>query len=331
MNRLPLLVIFTLLLAVRGVTAEVTTDQPGAILIFPKVVSDQAQDSIIQVSNAAGAQVFAHCFYINGATNENGDPLWSVRDFQIVLTRQQPAVWVASEGLPTQPPDRPPDLYPGPIPPTDVGFTGELRCVVVDDNEKPTSRNVLTGEVTVIDRITHATRKYRGIAVPGLPGNNGDNTLLLNDVEYSSCPRVLLFNHFFDGAPDPVLTTPIQSSLTFVPCSMDIEHSVPGNATLQFSVINEFEVRSSASIPITCFADVTLPDINRTIFDFAQQGTLVGQTRIRAVVDADSGHGHGVLAVAEERRDGGQTGAALNLHFIGGALQPDVIVLPSNF
>jgi len=320
-----------LLIAARSVIAEVTTDQPGAILIFPDIVSDQVQDSIIQVSNAAGAQVFAHCFYINGATDENDQPLWSVRDFQITLTRQQPTVWVAGDGLPTQPPDRPPDLYPGPIPPTGNGFTGELRCVVVDDNETPTSRNVLTGEVTIINRITHASRKYRGIAVPGLPGNNGDNTLLLNDVEYSSCPRVLLFNHFFDGAPDPVLSTPIESTLTFVPCSMDIEHSIPGTATLQFSVINEFEVRSSASIPITCFAAVALPDINRTIFDFAQQGTLVGQTRIRAVVDADSGHGHGVLAVAEELRDGGQTGAALNLHFIGGALQPDVIVLPTNF
>lgn len=314
-----------------GARAEVTTDQPGAILIFPDIVSDQVQDSIIQVSNAAGTQTFAHCFYINGATDETGVPLWSVRDFQIVLTRQQPAIWVAGDGEPSQPPDRPADLYPGPIPPTGVGFTGELRCVVVDENEAPTSRNVLTGEATVINRITHATRKYRGIAVPGLPGNNGDNTLLLNDVEYSSCPRVLLFNHFFDGAPDPVLSTPVQSTLTFVPCSMDIEHSIPGNATLQFNVINEFEVRSSASIPITCFANVTLPDINRTIFDFAQQGTLVGQTRIRTVVDEDSGQGHGVLAVAEELRDGGQTGAALNLHFIGGALQPDVIVLPSSF
>ena len=331
MTRLPLLLSVALLIAAHSAIAEVTTDQPGAIIIFPKVVSDQVQDSIIQLSNAAGAQVFAHCFYINGATDQSGEPLWSVRDFQIVLTRQQPAVWVAGQGLPTQPPDRPADLYPGPIPPTGDGFIGELRCVVVDDNETPTSRNVLTGEVTIIDRISHASRKYPGIAVPGLPGNNGDNTLLLNDVEYSSCPRVLLFNHFFDGAPDPVLSTPIQSSLTFVPCSMDIEHSIPGSATLQFSIINEFEVRSSASIPITCFSNLTLPDINHTIFDFAQQGTLVGQTRIRAVVDADTGHGHGVLAIAEEQRDGGQIGTALHLHFIGGALQPDVIVLPSNF
>ena len=330
MKCLGLLLGFTLLVAA-GADAEVSTDQPGAILIFPKIASDQTQDTIIQVSNAAAPQVFARCFYINGAKDETGQPLWSVTDFQIALTLEQPAVWVASEGLPTQPTDRPKALYPGPIPPVGGGFVGELRCIVVDESETPTSRNVLTGEATIIDRTTHGTRKYQGITVPGLPGNNGDTTLLLNDVEYSSCPRVLLLNHFFDGAPDPVLQTPIESTLTFVPCSMDLEHSVPGTATLQFSVVNEFELRSSASLPVTCFADVKLSDINHTIFDSAVQGTTVGQTRIRAVVDADSTHGHGILAIAEEFRDNRQTGAALNLHFIGGALQSDVIVLPSNF
>lgn len=331
MTRLGLLLSFTLAVAAPGVKAEVSTEQPGAILIFPKIASDQAQDTIIQITNAAGAQVFARCFYINGALGEGGEPLWSVTDFQITLTRQQPAVWIASKGLPAQPPDRPKELYPGPIPPVGGDFAGELRCVVVDDNEKPSSRNVLTGEATIIDRTTHATRKYQGIAVPGLPGNNDDDILLLNDVEYSTCPRVLLLNHFFEGAPDPVLQTPIESTLTFVPCSMDLEHSIPGTATVQFSVVNEFELRSSASLPVTCFASVDLSDISHTIFDFALQGTLVGQTRIRAVVDADSTHGHGILAIAEEFRDGRQTGAGLNLHFIGGSLQSDVIVLPSSF
>lgn len=213
-----------------------------------------------------------------------------------------------------------------------VGFLGELRCVVVNDSETPISRNTLTGEATLIDRITHATRKYQGITVQGLAGNNGDNTLLLNDVEYSACPRVLLFNHFFDGAPDPVLlNTTIESNLTFVPCSADLEHTVPGSSTLQFNVANEFEQRFSASLPLTCFADVKLSDISRTVFNFALQGTMVGQTRIRPIVDADTGHGHGVVGIAEEFRDSGQTGTALNLHFIGGSLQPDVMVLPSNF
>src|SRR5262245_57444961 len=318
--------------------AEVTTDQPGAIIIFPKVVSDQSQDTIIQITNATGSQVQARCFYINGAIDQTtGEPLWLLIDFQIKLTRLQPTVWVAGEGLPAVPPDRPPELYAGPVPPVGIGFTGELRCVVVNSSESPVSRNALTGEGTLIDRDTHATRKYQAITVQGLPGNNGDNTLLLNDVEYDTCPRVLLLNHFFDDAPDPILNTPVESRLTLVPCSMDLEKTIPGSATVQFEVFNEFEQRLSASLSVTCFADVALSALDgngpreRSIFNFAQQGTLVGQTRIRPIIDTNGTFGHGVVAIAEEFRDDGKTGAALNLHFIGGNLQSDIMILPNSF
>jgi hypothetical protein len=38
-----------------------------------------------------------------------------------------------------------------------------------------------------------------------------------------------------------------------------------------------------------------------------------------------------VVAIAEELRNDGQSGSAMNLHWIGGALQADLIVLPSSF
>jgi hypothetical protein len=318
--------------------AQVSTDQPGAILVFPKVISDENQDTIIQISNTVGSRVYARCFYTNGAPDPGtGQPTWVVTDFQITLTLLQPAFWVAGEGLPPVPVDRPQDLYPGQVPPVGVGFIGELRCVVVDANERPISENALTGEATLIDRTTHATRKYQATALHGLPGNNNDNTLLLDDMEYDACPRLLLFNSFFDDAPDPLLSTPLQSNLTLVPCSMDLERTIAGTATVQFDVINEFEQRLSASFTVNCFADVELSKIDgvgqpgRSIFNFAQQGTLAGQIRIRSVADADTRHGHGILGIAEEFRDAGATGSALNLHLIGGNLQTDVMVLPSVF
>ena len=318
--------------------AEVSTDLPGALIVFPKVVSDQNQETLIQISNATSDKVYARCFYLNGAPDpKTGQPTWALTDFQITLTRLQPAIWVAGDGLPAVPPDRPPDLYPGPVPPVGVGFLGELRCVAVDQSENPTPQNAFTGEATLIDRTTHATRKYPAITVQGLPANDGNTTLLLNDAEYDTCPRMLLLNHFFDDAPDPVLNSPIQSTLTIVPCSMDLEHRAPGSATLQFEVFNEFEQRLTTSITVTCFASISLSSIdaksqrNQSIFNFAQQGTLVGQTRIRPVVDAGTSQGHGVLGIAEEYRDGGSTASALNFHFVGGNLQADVIVLPSTF
>lgn len=320
---------------VRPVDAEVSTDRPGAIVVFPRVVSDQNQDTIIQISNAAGSPLLARCLYVNGALDpRSGRPLWSVTDFQIRLTKLQPTSWVAGNGLPSVPPGVPPDFYPGKIPPVDVGFVGELRCIAVDENENPISRNGLIGTATLVDRTTASTRTYRAVAIQGLPGNNHDNTLLFDDVEYSACPRMLLLNAIFDDAPDPVLSSPLRTNLTVVPCSADFEQRVPGTATLQLEVVNEFETRFSTSLSVDCFKEIQLSDIDSpqqhklSIFNFASQGTLVGQVRIRPVVDPDTNHGHGVLAVAEQSRGTAGPGDTVNLHFIDGNLQSDVMVLP---
>src|ERR1700687_4716504 len=193
-RRLLLLALAVVLACADEGSAEVSTTQPGALLVFPKVVSDQNQDTLIQISNATGSRITVRCFYVNGATDvSTGQPSWLITDFKIVLTRGQPTVWVAGTGLPAAPPpNRPPDSYPGAVPPVSVGFLGELRCTVVNDSESPISRNALTGEATIIDRTTHMARKYQAISLQGLPANNGDNTLLLDDVEYDTCPRVLL-------------------------------------------------------------------------------------------------------------------------------------------
>lgn len=311
--------------------AEVSTDVPGAILVFPKVVSAPDRDTIIQISNATGTRVRARCFYVDGQPGGvSGGPVWLSTDFEIQLTMQQPAVWVAGDGLPAAPPDgREMDLYPGAVPPVSEGFVGELRCVVVDDSESPISRNALTGDATIVDRTARTTRKYQAIGIPGLAGNDGNNTLLLNDVEYGMCPRVLLLNTFFSGALDPVLNVPVYTRLTVVPCSMNLEDSIPGTATLQFEVFNEFEQPASFSVPVTCFADLDLRNI--PVFSLALQGTLVGHARIRPVVDGEVDQGHGVLAIGEEIREGTAAVTAANLHFIGGQLQADVIILPGTF
>lgn len=330
----PTLALAILLLLRLPVGAEVSTNEPGALLVFPRIESTTTTDTIVQMTNNAGSRIFARCFYVDGRAAE-GTTGWLVTDFQTTLTRQQPTVWVAGNGLPAVPPDRPDDLYPGPIPPVAAGFIGELRCVVVNESENPIGRNALTGEATLVDRDSGVTRKYQAIAFKGFAANNGDNTLLLDNDEYSSCPRLLLFNHFFDDAPDPLLGVPINSEITFVPCSMDLENSVPGNATLQFDVFNEFEQRLSRSLAVVCFEHTSLSRIDSSsdpalsIFNYALQGTLVGLSRIKPVVDADIEHGHGVLAIAQESR--GSSVDAMNLHFIGGNLQSDVIVLPEPF
>ena len=320
-----------------GARAEVTTDEPGAVLVFPKIVVDTTRDTIIQISNASGAQVLVRCLYTSPAVDQESRPIWISVDFQIKLTSLQPTVWLASTGRSVNPADRPPELEPGPVPPQPAGFIGELRCFAVNSSEQPVSRNVLTGNATIVDSETREIRRYQAIAIQGFPNNNNDNTLQLNNVEYSTCPRVLLLNHFFDDAIDPVLNTPVRNNITFVPCSVDYEHDIPGIASLQFDVVNEFEQRLSGSLPVRCFADLRLSAIDspanpaRSIFNVAIQGTLVGQTRIRPVPDGDSDHGHGALAIAEEFHDFPRGGTAINLQLIPGNLQGDVIVLPNVF
>ncbi len=318
--------------------AEVSTDIPGAILVFPKVQSDADRETVFQVTNNTGNRVFLRCFYIDGRTDRGGgEPTWLVTDFQITLTRNQPTVWVAGEGLPAVPSDRPEDLYPGPVPPVGDGFHGSLRCVVVDESERPVGVNAISGEATLVHRQSGTTLKYPGITVRGLPANDGNNTLLLDGTEYAACPRLLLFNHFFDDAPDPVLDSPIRTRLTVVPCSIDVENSIPGSATLQFEVFNEFEQRLSTSLPVDCYEEIDLSDIDGasqpalSIFNFALQGTLVGLSRIRPVLDARIDTGHGVLAVAEERREDGAVLAPAHVHYVGGNLQTDVMVLSEPF
>jgi hypothetical protein len=327
----------TLSVTARPLNAQSTT-APGAVLVFPKIASDVDQDTIIQLTNVSARPILGRCFYVDASLlPDGGDPSWAVTDFQVKLTPLQPTVWLASEGLPASPSDRPLELHPGPIPPVGEQFVGQLRCIVVNENERPQSRNALTGNATIVDRASGRTRKYQAVALPGLPGNDGDNILLFDDVEYAACPRAVLFNHFFDDAPDPVLSSPIRSRLTVVPCSMDLENSIPGEALLQFEVFNEFEQRLSATLDVVCFEDVPLSGIDAggdpslSIFNFALQGTLVGVTRIRSVVDAGIDHGHGVIALGEEFRGNGTVSSAMNLHFIGGNLQADVVVLPTPF
>jgi hypothetical protein len=242
-------------------------------------------------------------------------------------------------------------------------FIGELKCIAVDQNNVPVERNDLKGEAEIIRSTATSidVEGYNAVGVPAILGLNaiwnGDNTLVLGGscnggansglpcsnasscpggtcaAEYSSCPNILILDHFFDGALDPISQRQVTTDLTLVPCSEDFATQVPLTTTVQFLVFNEFEQRLSTSRPVTCFQEFHISDIDkaskdRSIFSAAVQGTLTGQTRIRGVADQDQAHGHALLGVAEEfRADAGS--AAVNLHFQGIRPQSDFIHLPA--
>lgn len=293
-------------------------------------------------------------------------PGWQPTDFHLTLTKRQPISWRLSQGLPFLPCDTAsPEAETctkddqgnaifnnGSIPPAPENpFIGELKCIQVDEADVPVEFNELMGSATVISALGGVdANRQNAIGVQAIPGRlNDDANLCLggdpsdpcpNGAEYVGCPQTLIMDHFFDDAV--VDGSPVESRLTLVPCSQDFQDSTTNlteRTTVQFLVYNEFEQRFSTSFRISCFEDRQLSDIDTrlgpsddsaSIFNIGVQGTVSGQTRIRAVsVGQDA---HGVLGQLTEFHacsngpDGTCTDAT-NLHTQGRRAGNDVIVI----
>lgn len=104
--------------------AQVSSDKPGSVVIWPKVIADGTRDTIITLTNTSNQQAYAHCNYVNGISicSQSGaycslpnaapgspgacpggaldvcQQTCQAADFDVVLTRQQPTVWRVSTG-----------------------------------------------------------------------------------------------------------------------------------------------------------------------------------------------------------------------------------------
>jgi hypothetical protein len=348
--------------------------------VFPKIIANSTRDTVIQITNTSNQLVRAHCFYVNAALTDPtlpqgplNPPLWLEVDFDIQLTRQQPTYWVVSEGRlvnPLDPTCGPEEVNcpnagfdPGRIPPVVPDFVGELKCIEVDESNRPLSGNHLKGEATIVDPAVFDTSKYNAIAVLGNE-NNGDDVLVLGggqctgpgdrngDIcgsdedcgesapcafEYNGCPDTWILNHQADGAPDLVLEgdSAVHTELTIVPCTQNFETQIPTTVTLQFLTWNDFESQFSFSTSITCWGNIELGLLG-TPFTFPGQfpnplGTSYLHSRIRSA----AGTPFGVFMVAEEFRRVSASvpiahAAAFNVHNEGERPNPDIITVPED-
>ncbi|GIW43892.1 MAG: hypothetical protein KatS3mg077_1174 [Candidatus Binatia bacterium] len=344
--------------------ADISSTNPAAILVFPKIVVDGSRgiDTFVQISNVADQPVNVRCFYVNAngrcssapfqVCNPYGEntcstggvcvPGWQETDFAFRLTSKQPIFWRVSQGLPDLPlanrPGPKGEFNTGSIPPSpDDPMIGELKCVQVGDDELPVDMNSLIGEAGIVER--NDTRIYNAYGIQAIEGaNNRDNTLVLGQ-EYNGCPNLLLVNHFFDGVSLAGVLPgggTVTTDLTLVPCSQDFNFQAPRSVVAQYLVFNEFEQRFSTSRSVTCFQEIALSDIDTrpgagddvfSIFNAAVQGTFTGQTIIRGVQTSDPVRGTGLLAITEEFRGGGSD--ANVVHQRGVRTQADVILLPA--
>lgn len=310
-----------------------STERPGSILIFPKVVN--TSDTIIQITNTTNTLTHAHCFYVNGAA-VNGQPLWQITDFELVLTRQQPTHWTVSTGRPVNPADALPGIDPGLVPPVAPGFTGYLTCVETLVDGTPSSGNSLIGVATVGEINgtlggANVVSKYNAIAIPGCAGpggpcgdtgeaNDGNNVLSLNNVEYAACPGGVYLNFQSEGGSDLALAgagnvaSTVSTDVSLVPCGMDFENIIPEATRLSAEIRDEFETRTSVtSIPIDCYFEAPL---SAPVFG----GQFVLPTEFgTSILRPQSGSGLlpavGIANVLRTADDGTQDTAATNLHF----------------
>lgn len=369
-----------------GVQAAVTTTNPAGLLIFPKLLvsGETGADTIIQLSNTSADLIRVRCYLVNANSHCSNDPTevcsndddcgggfclagWNETDFRFTLTKFQPIAWRLSDGLQNFPLDGlnggvaqdgqfnvDSNIPPAPEDP----FTGELKCFQVDENDNPVARNDIKGEATVFrnDDPVFDVAKYNAVGLKSTDVNDGNDTLCLGgteatedcpEPEYAGCPNVLILNHFFDNAPDPLTGFVSITHLTLVPCSEDFLTQTTFKITVQMLIFNEFEQRLSTSRRINCLEEFLLSDIDTrdtpddnasSIFNIAVQGTLAGQTRLRSVQTSDTTHGTGIVGVAKEDyftpfAPGDPFGDfvasdAYNIHEAGVRTQGDVIRAP---
>jgi len=320
---------------VAGTASAFTTERPSSVLIFPKVVNTNPT-TIIQITNASQMMTHAHCFYTDGRT-VGGVAVWQVTDFELTLTRQQPTHWDVAQGRAVNPNDGLGGLDPGLIPPVPSGFTGFLTCVEVAADGTPISANSLKGEATIGDVTflggTNNVSKYNAIGIPacspsGAPcggpgaGNNGDNVLDLNNLEYAACPGGLYLNFIAEGAPDPAIEansgpgSVVSTNLTVIPCGMDFENLIPESTVVTVSPIrNEMEVVTSTSFPVDCWFTSNLEGARFVPMTISGLGTTFGKAILRPAVNSGVLPVLGVANVLHTAADTSSDTSAMNLHF----------------
>ncbi|MBI4515489.1 MAG: hypothetical protein HY699_06715 [Deltaproteobacteria bacterium] len=259
--------------------ADVSTERPGSILIFPKVIADGTRDTIIQITNTRTTIVHARCFYIDGSIDPSTlQPRWQESDFSIWLTKLQPTHWQVSQGRRVDSSDNSPGtasfplgagLDPGAVPPVTAGFTGQLLCAEVDSSDKPIAYNSLKGEATIQNSASGDVSKYNAIGIQGIdPADPATplNDLALDNVEYNGCPAALQFGLMTEGTADPVVETlgnagsSVANYLTMIPCTQDLENMAASTVPVYFDVWDEYEGHLSSLVNVTCWRQLSLAE-----------------------------------------------------------------------
>ena len=344
---------------------SLSSDTPGSIAVFPKVIADNERDSIIMLTNTSNMPLSVKCWYFD-ANN-----LCQKTDFFVDLTPRQPTWWRVSSGRNAA--DEP-NIFHGAVP-IRIDFRGELKCVEVDDGGFPLVRNALKGEAILITKADGQVSEYNAIMFQGGTGATGvcqnaaagsclssadccpvgtpdcgvtcRTQLLLDGTHYAACPDTLQVAHYAEGAQDFSSSATVRGELTLVPCAEDINNERPidensPEAIAQLRVVNEYEEGNlSASVPVACWANVRLcgsqcevppPTLDENLVGTIYAASSIGPF-VKTRIETSNAQNGGLLGVFEEFHTpiGSSpvvTGtAAVNFHNVGARTNGDVITI----
>lgn len=311
-----------------------TAEQRSSILIFPRVVAGEQRDTVIQLVNSSFLTTYARCFYV-GVVGEAEETTFIELDLR--LSSQQTTHWSASRGRPDDPSDPPCrgddlDCYgagfdPGEIPAVPAGFEGRLVCVQVDASGAAWSGNALLGGARILDQ-SGSAQSYAAIGLRGFDTNNGDAVLCLGGevrsdcpkgAEYDACPTRWFATHPTDDPNDAASGT--ATSMTLVPCDLDLERRLAPELTVTFQVTNELEQTLSASTTVERYGSFALRE---TSVVFGRD--LLGAGPVNTAIGSPRDEGFVGVAEVQTMEDG--TITAVRLHGDSTQTSASLIELP---
>jgi hypothetical protein len=229
-----------------GSLGRVTTSEKGSLLLFPKVElrwdadGNLIQDTFVSLTNDYSADVWVYVALVSETCTR------LIND--IVLTRNEPAYWAASTGLPKglapftalgQP-------YPDPEGSAERVLRGYIVAWAINPDCEQIRWNHLSGTATIVDYSHRIAWEYSPYAFKALRGENGEvagtpGTIELNGTVYDYAYNKLLLDFLAVGASSfsgGGRTITHDTDLTLVIVDMDLRQDTQG----PYAVKAEFEV-----------------------------------------------------------------------------------------
>ncbi|MGH6834025.1 MAG: hypothetical protein ACREC9_00420 [Methylocella sp.] len=276
------------------------TSQKGSLLIFPKITvdSEDASNTLIEISNGETTAVHVECSYVNERKGRV--------DFDFKLTGKATASWEVLTGT---------GNIAAPLFPSDGTFTGnpargELVCFAVNPGgTAQIAFNHLSGTATVVALADTDARQSRqalrynawaflarnAIGMPeadntpqGTPG-----TLVLSGGlagTYDGCPKINIASFNPNGSTLGRVTT-LDNDLSAVSCNQDLRQDFVLHTTkLQFTVWNANENSLSGSyacidsVATVALGGIDSPNVtNPSNFDYSTVQTANARYEVQGV------------------------------------------------